>query len=165
MAWIAIGGAVVVKLQESSTVIVSGGSFVSWSATLAAKTVTVQFSLDAKSASGSSVKVIGPPLALAVCVPLREQEIENQLPVTSTASLKPTPMTASTGTPLAPLTGEREVTEGGWSPQKLRSASELRGAGLPSTKSAELSSVSVQPASTRRAAVVFERAGAGPGPS
>src|SRR6266511_4321556 len=63
MSWIATGGATVVKLQESLPAIVSGGSSVSWSDTLAPKTVTVQVSPCAKSESGSSVNMVGPPLA------------------------------------------------------------------------------------------------------
>ncbi len=41
----------------------------------------------------------------------------------------------------------------------------LRGFGGPALKSAALSSVSTQPSPLRRAAVVFDRVGAGPEPS
>ena len=66
----------------------SGGSVASWSVTFAAKTVTVQVSEPTNTASGSSVKVVGPPLTVAVWPSLELHEIENQLPVTFTGSLK-----------------------------------------------------------------------------
>src|ERR671922_90709 len=65
----------------------SGGSVASWSLTFAAKTVTVHVSDPTKSESGSSVKVVGPPLTVAEWPSLELQEIEYQLPVTFTGSL------------------------------------------------------------------------------
>src|SRR5262249_52487065 len=49
--------------------------------------------------------------------------------------------------------------------QKCAGEPELGGAGAPAAKSEPLLSVSVQPPFARRAAVVFERPGAGVGPS
>src|SRR5512139_1778803 len=74
--------------------------------------VTVQDSLFAKSASGSSVNVVGPPPTTAVCAPLVPQEIPNQEPLTSTASLKVTSMFAAAATLVAPLAGVVPVTIG-----------------------------------------------------
>ncbi len=49
--------------------------------------------------------------------------------------------------------------------QGLKADAVLRGVGIPETKSLELTSVSVQPPSARRSAVVLLGAGAGPAPS
>ena len=71
----------------------SGGSLASWSATSAADTVTVQTSAGAKSVFGLIVNVVGPPVtavSLTLRVPLAEQTIWNQLPVTFTGSVKVT---------------------------------------------------------------------------
>src|SRR5438874_4290752 len=102
----------VVKLQLWSAAIVSGGSTASWSVTWLAMTVTVQLSLFAKSASGFSVKAVGPPLALAVCAPLVAQEIVYQLPATSTGSPKVTVTSALTATLVAPPAGDVLETAG-----------------------------------------------------
>ena len=67
--------------------------------------MTVQVSSLAKSVSGSSVKLVGPPLDGAVCAPLVAQEIVNQGPVTFTGSLKPIVMSESSATPIAPFAG------------------------------------------------------------
>src|SRR5262245_16506225 len=83
----------------------SGGSFASWSATRLATIVTVHSSLKPKSAVGSSVKVVGPPLTEAVCEPLLAQEIVYQLPDTLTASLNVTLTFELSGTPVAPFAG------------------------------------------------------------
>ena len=63
-----------------SATIASGGSSVSWSVTFAATTVSVHVSLDAKLVSGSTVKEVGPPEKVALCVPLVAQEIVNHGP-------------------------------------------------------------------------------------
>ena len=114
MSWIGVGvaGAAVVKLQTMSAAGWSGGSVVSWSETCAATIVTVQLSPAAKSESGSIVKVVGPPLAAAVWVPLVAHEIEYHEPVTLTGSLKVTETFAAVATSVASIPGEREVTDG-----------------------------------------------------
>src|SRR5437763_10649734 len=94
----------------------SGGSVASWSVTFAAKIVTVHVSAPAKSASGSSVKVVGPPLTVAVWPPLEPQEIENQLPATFTGSLNVIVTLLFSATSPAPLAGLVLVTVGAWSP-------------------------------------------------
>src|SRR5215203_721615 len=79
------------KLNTKSALMLSGGSFVSWSETWAANTVTVQVSFVAKSTAGLTVKVVGPPVttvSTTLRVPLVVQEIWNQFPVTFTGSLK-----------------------------------------------------------------------------
>src|ERR671937_302530 len=144
----------------------SGGSFVSWSVTLAAKTVTVQVSPWTKSALGSSVKVVGPPLTDAVWPSLVPHEIEYQLPVTSTGSVKVMEMFALTATSVAPFAGEVLATAGAVSlPQIWVGVRVVRGAGAPATKSAPLLSVSWQPPLLRKSAVVFEIVGAAEAPS
>src|SRR5919109_783067 len=156
MSWIGTVGATVVKLHESSLAMLSGGSLVSWSVTFPANMVAVPVSLGAKSLSGSGVKVLGPPLVVAVCEPLTKQEIENQLPVTLTGSLNVTLTFASSATSLAPLAGERLATEGAVSAAQLRVGERrLRGVGAPTVKSPALLSVSVQPFWFRSAAVVL----------
>src|SRR5918996_3470977 len=87
ISWISSGGATVRKDQLKSAVIVSGGSVVSRSLPCAAAIVVVHDSSIAKSTSGSSVNVRGPPLAMAVCAPLVVQTISNHEPVTATSSL------------------------------------------------------------------------------
>src|SRR6476646_7990371 len=140
----------------------SGGSEVSWSATFAAKIVTLHDSPSAKSVSGSSVNVVGPPETAAVWVPLDAQEIENHEPETFTGSLKVTVIFASAATPPAPFDGEVEATAGavsvgqGWMVETV-----FRGDGAPAVKSLPLLSVSTQPAAFRSAEVVFESVAAG----
>src|SRR5436190_2675799 len=56
----------------------SGGSPASWSVTCAATTVTVQVSPPVKSAVGSSVNVVGPPLSANVCAPDGVHESVNE---------------------------------------------------------------------------------------
>jgi hypothetical protein len=114
MSWIGVGvdGAAVVKLQVMSAAGWSGGSFVSWSETCAATIVTVQLSPAAKSESGSSVKVVGPPPTAAVWGPLVAHEIEYHEPVTSTGSLNVTETLAAVATSVASIPGERAVTDG-----------------------------------------------------
>lgn len=71
----------VVKLAETFAAMLSGGSLVSWSATCAANTVRVQVSPLAKSAVGSIVKAVGPPVttvSATLRVPLVGQAIWNQ---------------------------------------------------------------------------------------
>src|ERR671935_1680771 len=102
----------------------SGGSTASWSVTFAAKTVTVHVSEPTKSASGSSVKVVGPPLTAAVWPSLELQEMENQLPVTFTGSLNVIVMLLDSATSPAPFAGLVLDTVGAWSPL-------LRGFGAP----------------------------------
>src|SRR6266550_1929095 len=94
----------------------SGGSVASWSVTFAARTVTVHVSEPTKSASGSSVKVVGPPLAVAVWPPLELHEIENQLLVTFTGSLNVIVTLLVRATSPAPFAGLVLETVGGWSP-------------------------------------------------
>src|ERR671928_1283113 len=132
----------------------SGGSVASWSVTFAAKTVTVHVSEPTKSLPGSSAKVVGPPLTVAVWPPLELHEIENQLPVTFTASLKVIVMLLFSATSPAAFAGFVLETVGAWSPV-------LRGFGAPTLKSALLLSVSTLPPPFRRAAVVFESVAVG----
>src|SRR6266536_2539594 len=169
MSWTNVGGgggASVANVHVSSPAIVSGGSLVSWSETCEPTTVTVHVSPWAKSASGSSVNAVGPPLTAAVWVPLVPHEIENQEPPTFTGSLKVIVTFAFAAMPVAPPAGERETMLGGWSPrQKWSGEIAFRGAGGPAVKSAPLLSVSVQPESLRRAAVVFESVEAAEAPS
>src|SRR5918912_4090017 len=94
----------------------SGGSIMSWSVTFAAKTVTVHVSEPVKSLSGSSVNVVGPPLAAAVWPPLELHEIENQLPVTFTGSLNVIVTLLFSATSPAPFAGVVLDTAGDWSP-------------------------------------------------
>src|SRR5213076_2218756 len=115
-----------------------GGSFVSRSVTFAANTVTVQLSEPTKSESGSSVNVVGPPLTVAVWPPLELQEIEYQLPVPFTGSLKVIVTLLFRATSPAPFAGLVLDTVGAWSPL-------LRGFGVPTVKSALLLSVSTLP--------------------
>src|ERR687885_1532771 len=132
----------------------SGGSVASWSVTFAAKTVTVQVSEPTKSVSGSSVNVVGPPVAVAVWPPLDVQEIENQLPVTFTGSLNVIVMLLFRATLPAPSVGLVLETVGAWSPV-------LRGFGVPTLKSALLLSVSTVPPPFRSAAAVLLRVAVG----
>src|SRR5437667_7574076 len=140
----------------------SGGSFVSWSETFAATTVTVQLSPGTKSVSGSSVKVVGPPLTVALCEPLAPQEIEYQTPLTFTGSLNVMLTLALVATSVAPFAGVVDETEGATSAKQLK-VGEIRflGFGAPTEKSAALLSVSAQPLAFRKAAVVFVSAGVG----
>src|SRR5919201_53054 len=124
----------------------SGGSFVSWSVTFAAKTVTVQVSPWTKSVPGSRVNVVGPPLTVALCPSLVPHEIEYQLPVTSTGSLNVIETFELTGTSVAPFAGVVLATPGAVSAVQLKvGLRRLRGFGAPTAKSAELLSVSVHP--------------------
>jgi len=82
--------------------------------------VTVQFSPARKSASGSSVKVVGPPEAVAALEPL-SQLMLYQAPLTSTGSLKVISMFAARSTSVAPSRGEVLATLGAASPRWLRS--------------------------------------------
>src|SRR5215212_4967555 len=117
---------------------VSGGSSASWSATLAATTVTVHDSLLAKSPVGSRVNVVGPPLVAAACEPLDAQLIVNQLPVTSTGSLKVIVTFEPTATPEAPADGVVDEIFGA-------SSAVPCGLGAPISKSAALLFVSWTP--------------------
>ncbi len=113
----------VVKLKTKLAAMLSGGSPLSWSATCAAKTVTVQTSPLPKSAFGLIVKVVGPPVTTVSAtfrVPLIGHTIWNQLPVTFTASLKVTVTLELMATPVAPLVGVVAVTDGAWSIVKLK---------------------------------------------
>jgi hypothetical protein len=123
--------------------------------------VTVHDSLLVKSVSGLSVKLVGPPLTAAVWAPLAVQLIVNQLPATSTGSPNVMVTSAFGATPAAPAAGDVPETDGADSAlQKWSVACELRGAGTAVAKSLALLSVSVQPDSARRAAVVLESVGA-----
>src|SRR6266498_6008733 len=136
----------------------SGGSSVSWSVTWLAITVTVHNSLYAKSVSGSNVKLVGPPLTAAGWLPLVAHKNVNQLPVTSTVSLKLIVILAAMATPIAPFDGVVLATAGAMSWL-------FRGLGAPTTKSVGLLSVSVAPFPSRSTASVLLGAGAGPLPS
>src|SRR5437870_3673878 len=93
----------------------SGGSFVSWSVTFAAKTVTVQFSSVAKSVAGSSVNVVGPPVTVAGRTPLAQ--VMSYHPTTaSTGSVNVIATFAETATPVAPFAGAVDATAGATSP-------------------------------------------------
>ena len=81
------------------------------SLTDAATTVTVHDSLASKSASGSSVKPLGPPVTAAVWAPLVAQLMVYQS-ATLTGSLKVTVIGAASATPVAPFVGVVEATVG-----------------------------------------------------
>ncbi len=101
-----------------------------------------------------------------MCEPLVPQALEYQPLETFTGSLKLMVMFASRATPVAPFAGSVLATAGAFSTeQRNAGVALLRGLGAPAEKSAALLSVSAQPFSARRAAVVFVRAGAGPLPS
>src|SRR5207244_6958290 len=116
-------------------------------------------------APGFSGNDVGPPAAVAVCIPLAAQAMANQPPLTLTGSAKVISTLASSATPDAPLAGAVEATAGARSVQLPGADAVLRGAGAPATKSDKLLSLSTQPAPTRKAAVVLLSAGAGPEPS
>src|SRR6266508_6823281 len=90
----------------------SGGSSVSWSVTWLAMTVTVHDSLAPKLVAGSRVKVVGPPLTVAVWAPVFTHEIVNQVPVTLTGSLKLMVMLVSRAIFTAPGAGVVLETRG-----------------------------------------------------
>src|SRR6266550_4668283 len=130
-----------------------GGSTVSWSVTSEGRMVTVQLSEKAKSVVGSSENVDGPPLWTAACGPLASHAIPYQAGVTSTGSLNVIVTFVLKPTPTAPASGEFAVTAGALSPvQKWNGDALLRGVDASASKSAELSSVSVQPSFLRTAA-------------
>ena len=104
--------AATVKLKTWFATIAFGGSSVSWSVTLAAKTVSVQVSPLAKFAVGSSVKLPGPPDAVAEWDPVVAQLIENQPSVTSTGSVNVIVRFAHDGTPVPLAEGNDEATRG-----------------------------------------------------
>src|SRR5437867_7310290 len=138
-----------------------GGSTVSWSVTSDARTLTVQLSEKAKSGVGSSVNVVGPPLCAAAWEPLVSQRIVYHEGETLSGSLKVMVMFVLNPTPTAPSSGDVAVTAGALSPvQKWNGDALLRGVEARASKSAELSSVSVQPSFLRTRAVVFDGAGA-----
>src|SRR3954471_13692559 len=114
MSWIGVGGAGAagVNVHVVSAIGWSGGSFVSWSDTWAAKTVTVQVSPAEKSVPGSSVNVVGPPLVVALCDPLVPHEIESQAAPSVTGSLNVTEMFAAVATSVAPALGVVELIRG-----------------------------------------------------
>ncbi len=154
MSWIGTGGAggaSVVKLKTKSPAMLSGGSMASWSVTCAAMTVTVQDSLFAKSRSGFSVKVVGPPETVAVCAPLEAQLIENHEPATFTASENVIATLAEVATFVAASAGFVDVTVGAASAPPVL----LSGSGAAAVKSVALLSVSIAPPPRRIAAVVL----------
>src|SRR3712207_5933452 len=132
----------------------------STSLTPASSIVTVHDSFEAKSESGSSVYVVGPPLTVAVCVPDAAHEIVCHAPLTVTGSLKAMLMLLFAATSDAPFAGVVDATVGAGSattPQMFKlSIACGRGLGAPTAKSAMLLSVSVQPPALRNAAVVFD---------
>ncbi len=98
-----------------SAAIASGGSPASWSVTWAAIVVHVQLSPRAKSAFGSMVKVVGPPLTTVSAtfrVPLVVHTTWNQFPATSTGSENVTTK-FSAGSAAPASTGLVTVTDGG----------------------------------------------------
>src|SRR5215471_9473339 len=152
MSWTRAAAATVVNVQES---------FAAMSETSVASTVTVQSSPRAKSTAGSSVYVVGPPLAVAVWSPLTSHEIVNQSPATVAGWLNVTVTFAPTGTSTVPPAGERSAITVGTPPHVWTGDAVFRGAGAAATKSAALLSVSWQPEPPRTAAVVLDSAGAG----
>ena len=120
-SWIGVFGSVqlndcaVANDHVKFAAIASGGSCVSWSVTFAATMVTLQLSPEAKSAEGSSVNVLGPPLTVAVRGPLAHA-MPYQLGDTFTGSEKVTVMFEPTPTPVAPAAGTVVVTDGAISP-------------------------------------------------
>ena len=112
MSWISVIASGVAKLNAWFAVMLSGGSIASWSVTPLACTVTVQDSFSTKSVSGLSVNVVGPPLTVAVWLPLVTQLMSNQVPVTFTGSLKVMSTFAFTATSPAPFAGVVVVTDG-----------------------------------------------------
>src|SRR5262249_44824423 len=145
----------------------SGGSFVSWSVTWEAKIVSVHCSSATKWVSGVSVNTVGPPLTLAVWIPLTLPTMVNQAPLTFTRSSNVTGIVVSIGTLVAFRPGTVENTSGSRSPAGHRwgGDAEFRGSGGLAVKSAELLSMSLQPEWVLNAASVFPRSGAGPPPS
>ena len=136
----------------------------SWSVTWSASMLTVHVSPSWKSLWGRS-KVVGPPVGVTFCRPLLVQSMLI-VPLMTTGSLKVTSTTVSVGTLASPSAGVVSITVGGTStPQLLVGEAVLRGVGAPVVKSAALSSVSVQPALLRIAAVVLVSAGVAPVPS
>jgi hypothetical protein len=113
---IVAGGGSVVNEDEKSSAGASGGSVRSWSDTPAAAIVTVHGSSFARSVSGSSVKTVGPPEAVAATDPDVAQEISNHEPATFTGSLKVTSTFASTATFTVPFAGLTAMTAGAASP-------------------------------------------------
>ncbi len=100
------GAASTPKVMTWSAVIRSGGSPASWSVTCVATTVRVQLSPAAKSALGLTLNVVGPPVTAVSTtfqVPLEVQTIVNQLPTTSTGSVKVSVRSAAAET--APASG------------------------------------------------------------
>src|ERR671939_873608 len=87
-------------------------------------------------------------VTFAVWLPLDPHEIENQLPVTFTASVNVIVTLLDSATLAAPSAGLVLETAGAWSPV-------LRGLGAPTVKSALLLSVSTLPLPFRSAAVVL----------
>src|SRR5262245_6912424 len=79
---------------------------------LAATMVTVQCSPGVKATAGWSVKVMGPPITVATCVPLSTQSSVNQAPLTVTASLNVTVTSVLAGTFVAPSAGMVLETNG-----------------------------------------------------
>src|SRR5690242_14622254 len=110
------GGLSSVNEKTKLAAMLSGGSFVSWSVTCAAKIVVVHVSPAAKSEFGLIVKVVGPPVttvSATLRVPLVVQTIWNQLPVTFTGSLKVSDRFVLADWFVAPLVGVVAVTDGG----------------------------------------------------
>ena len=155
---------VVLKLKVASPAMLSGGSTSSVSVTASASTVTVHVSLRWRSLCGSSANVVEGPLGVTVSatVPLVVHVSVKAPAPASTGSLNVTVMFVFVGTSVAPLGGVVAATKGDWSrEQRWRGDSVVRGLGVVAVKSALFASVSWQPPSPRKAAVVFDRPGAG----
>src|SRR3954447_2309339 len=116
-------------------------------------TLAVHDSSRTKSAFGSSMYSLGPPLSAKSWAPLRVQVIVKLSAVRSIGPLKVNVTLLSSGTSFWPLAGFVEVTATG--------GGLLRGFGGPTVKSAALLSVSTAPPPLRSAAVVLVRAGVG----
>src|SRR3954469_2828169 len=94
----------------------SGGSLASWSVTNAALTWTVTVSPCAKSVSGSTVHVDGPPFTTNVWFPVPEPVTGKDCLVAFTASENVTPIVLVTATLMALSTGSVVETDGAASP-------------------------------------------------
>src|SRR5882762_6128435 len=146
----------------------SGGSTRSWSETSFLLMVTVHCSAPPKSTSGLIVKVVGPPVVIAVCSPLLAHDIWIQFAETFTGSSNVTVISVLLFTPVAPLAGDTPSTTGDRSPevgQALTVVELLRGLGVLLVKLLPFWSVSLQPPRERKSAVAFVKTGAAAVPS
>src|SRR5882762_1709299 len=129
----------------------SGGSTRSWSETSFLLMVTVHCSAPPKSTSGLIVKVVGPPVVIAVCSPLLAHDIWIQFAETFTGSSNVTVISVLLFTPVAPLAGDTSPEVG----HALTVVELLRGLGVLLVKLLPFWSVSLQPPRERKSAVAF----------